>query len=608
MEFTRRLVVKCIILAFVFIGVFFCSKFPSISDSLYWHSQVFRNNSCDYSKIRNFNTGFDIGEVKSLVPAGSTILLIDDSIFSFPATRYQLYPLIVRYYDSSYASNNKNAYLIDYNRTLYKDYSFRTLGTDRRIIDIGNSGFSKNISIPSPAYLKILSFIFITAIYILIGCAFISFLKFAPSGRFHLLFTGYVAGLLLTNIILGLEIIAGLSFNQPMVLISCCALCLLTLGINRFNLKKIFRVPEPTKNENESTYKAYKVLLGATVLFAFAVMCLNFMRPVDIGDALSFWMIKSKMIFHQQAFAFPGVLHNGHPILLPLSVATNYAVLNGVADEFAMWGVNLIYLCLLGQIYAGTLALTKQKIVALFAVFLYVLFYYFAYITLTPTGDQLLMVFLTAATINALLYITSRENSHLALSFFFAMGMVLTKHEGFIFAGILGSLLLFFTFSFSKIKDAKPWLIFIGFASLALLPYLWKEYMTVKGYFHGYDAFSSEPVSLHKIYKLVKVHVYMLNASFFQTGIVLGIIFAFAIQYKKYYLPEVQFLLVMIFLCALYSFFGILPWSLSDILTYAWTASPRLAAQFSPLLVVFLGLVCKEPILNIFGADTKAVS
>ncbi len=595
-------------------GVVLYTKLPSILDLCYWNTVVFLRSGADYPKIRASNAGIDAEEVKGLVPSDAMIFFkfnaetqepfrSDTTVSKVPDDiRYQFYPLSVNRYDSTHINKTGKSYIVDYNSNSPPECAFITLKKGQHLLDMNHSGFLKKTpENRAKESFILLSFLIISATYILIGCLFLGLFKFNAKGLIHLLTSGYLAGLLLVNISLGAELALGLVFTRLLVIATGLTLFLILFGIAGFKPDKIFVFSRQSSLEKNEYARFCNLITVFIVIIAGLVLWLNIIRPVDnYGDAITFWMLKAKMLFHEQAFVFKDVFHKEYPILLPLTVATNYVGLNSIADELAMWGVNVIYICLLSQIYAGVLEITKAKPVALVSVLLYALCYFSSNITLIPTGDQLLMAFLTLSAMNAILFVANGGNNHLALSFFFAMGMALTKQEGCIYASLIGFSILFFTFS--GVKNLKPVLVFVSFSLLGLLNLCWVNYMAGKGYKVSGD-FVSEPISISKIYTLFKAQIFIANSADLQKGIIAGMIFAFAVISKKLQSAEVRFLVFFIFLSWLFTFFALLPWKQSTIANYAFTATPRLAVQSSPLLVILLGILSCDYLLD--GISTK---
>ncbi len=611
---TRFSVTKILISILLFIGLVSYTKIPQIADYCYWHTKVFIKNGCCFPRIRTWNIGLDAEEIKRLLPTNATVFFqfkekssTADSIGKVAdEIIYQFYPLKVKVYDSIHIKATEPNYVIDYTGTLYPNASFLNLKSGQKLVDINHTGFLEaKPGIQQPEYIKVFWFLILSVFYIVIGCLLLNLLKFKATGWLHLLTTGYLGGLLIANIIIGLELLAGFSLSKLLVLATSGILTIIFMSLNRFKIKAIFPQPRTQTALPIGKYTLlYRSILGFTVFVAGLVIYLCVIRPVDYGDAISFWMLKSQMIFHHKAFVFEPVPHADYPILVSLSVSTNYALINMISDEIAGWGVALIYICLLSQIYSGTYMFTRDKLISLITVVLYVLLYFYPYITITPTGDQWIMVFLTCTAINAILYILNRQNEHLVLSFFFAIGLTLTKQEGLVYSSFIGFLILFFTFS--GFRTVKPWLVFIAFSMLGILTFSWKAFLLKKGFYNGQSDFTNEAISLTKIYKLIKTQMLTLNSSDLQKGLVMGILIAFASIYKKMQLIEVQFLVFLIFLSWFFTFFSILPWSLDSMVRLGWTATPRLAVQSSPLIVILIGVLCRDRILEAIKPETRA--
>ena len=328
----RISIIKLILFLLLATGIFSCTKIPLIADLFYWHTTVFFNNDCNYSKIRISETRLDPDEISSSIPEGSTVYFnFKKNKEAFVDMRYLLYPVKVKSYDSTSNISQPGSYLIDFTDSLYKSFPFLLLKTGQHLIDAGHSGFSTNKTLQAipPLYARILSFLLLSLFYVLIGALFLKLLKFKATGLLHLLTCAYMSGFLINTIILGIEIISGCLFTQFLVVITCCSTLLILIAANRFNLKNIFVFEQTPKVENAGNSRLYKVHLTSVLLLLFFIVAINLVRPViDMGDATSFWMLKSKIIFHEQSFIFSDVHKNEYPILLPLSVAANYALMN----------------------------------------------------------------------------------------------------------------------------------------------------------------------------------------------------------------------------------------------------------------------------------------
>jgi hypothetical protein len=569
--------------------------FPRIVDFCYWNSKQFFVNDCSYSKLRTTKFGIDPMEVRAALPSNAVLHVRADSTQKdrvFNVLRYQLYPLGVEYMTAETGDSACSDYVLDLSNDLQTRAREKVLKTGQRIYDFSGDGFSEvPLKIdPFSSGLRIESFLLLMLLQLIVGCLWLRLLKFRSQGLVHLFTHAYLAGLLLSVLLVGAAMLAGFTLTSRLIYTCFGVLGIVLLALRRFKLKGLLECDEKTEEAAKPPKGLYLALLAAVLLIALMIFSTSIFRPVDEGDASVFWLIKSKMMFTEGHFTFSSnIQHNDYPILLPLSVALNYTLLNGIADEMAMWATAVLFLCLLAQIYFAVLTLTRDRIIALSALMAYMLFFYNFYVHCIPGGDQLLMVFLSLSAINALLFILRSEHSYLLLSLFFALGMVLSKQEGFIYALMIG--LLVALFSMSRKQPLRSILILLSYALLLFVNLGWKHYMSAKGYYSGNPDFTGEPITFQKVFLLIKTQVFNLANVELRHAIVILLLLILFIVKKRPLSAEIKFLLSVFLLSMMFVCFAILPWSTTDITNNSLAAVPRLFLQSSPIVIILIAVL-----------------
>ena len=578
-------------------------KLPSMADFLYWNTKQFLTNGMNYDAVRNINTGLDVNMLRKHLPPDAVVIpddgfVADQKDFVFAVRRYQLYPLRVS--DTVPAMHaGTPVYRLTASAPADSAAEYVVLPGGQYLSDLSGSGLQakEDGHGPHTAH-KLLVFALLSLLYFFAGALLIMALRLPFPGWPAMTAISYFAGMILLNGLCALMMLAGMKAGPGLVWLSAACSISVSLLIMRGRLHLPMGQKEPEKRKPSLAAKL-SVLLLLVMLLVLVITII--VRPVDVGDSIAFWMIRAKMIFTEKAFVFdPALAHNNYPFLLPLSAALYYIMLGAIADEMAMWGTALAWILFVMMLTAFLRKITGSPAIARFSVSVFIAVFFNFYIWCNPNGDLLIIFFLCLSVMMALEYLRSGKQAYLLICWLFALGLTLSKQEGYIYA--LGIALLILVLSPVKYRRTAL-LTLAAFLAFPAVTYGWAAFMRVRGFFSGNPDFPDEGLSAEKFWLTLKVQSENVVHEAWPAALLLLFLLLTAIWYRVLKSPEIRFLSAMIFFSLAFTCFAILPWDNREILLHSMTAVPRLAAQSSPLWLLFAMFVMKKALERAGNAD-----
>ena len=432
---------------------------------------------------------------------------------------------------------------------------------------------------------------------IFIGSLSLSLMNFniKSSGRPWFLATSYLLGCFVFTALVWLYLLMGGMLERMALYWLGAFLSLGLLGANKLLSRKDWQQVFCFETSKLVFLKKKKVLAFGLILGLLwaAIFLLTVTTPVRDWDAMSHWIMKAKVIFHNRQLIFDYTHFNYYPILWPLHVAIQFALLGGMFDEMAQWSSAVFFLVFIIQFLKALdiMGLTRRIRYLLAIVFICFAYenpfkHYLASNFIIANAENMILSYLYATLCALLLWIKDRRRTvYLMLSVFLMSGLNLSKFEGgFSTLFLLMSLCPFLFRSQISIKQ-KIWL---GLCLLTvLLPLGWIYWMKACGYYSSFYHFGSL-WTLQKIFLLVKLnfHYFFINNMFLLFLLGTGYLILYP-QGKEWNNME-KFLLPVIFLFILFLGFCSIGWPIHKIVHDFPDAFSRMLMRVAPMVFILL--------------------
>ena len=327
-------------------------------------------------------------------------------------------------------------------------------------------------------------------------------------GRLWYYVTAYLVGYFLSTALIWILMMLGMRLSPGSVLFVWGALAML-LGLP---VSWSVEPREPVPPDRTGGLQAGGLLLAGLLSAATAGV---FIATVSTGvfdwDGMSHWILKSKTVYHYQWLNFEHTHLNIYPLLWPLNIACQFAVLGGMHDELAKWTAGFCFIVFVVQILKALQVLGLRPAARYFAVLFFVVSAFhdltkpWWYVQFTfANAENLFLAFWSALLTVVLAWIRNKDRSrYLWLAFILMAGLNLTKLEGMVATGILilTMLLLYRKIFFSP--RAGTWLLAV-FLSIGL-PLGWMQWIHWQG-FPSALAHFKEGLSLGKFMQLLRLN------------------------------------------------------------------------------------------------------
>lgn len=538
-------------------------------------------------------------QAKSIIPENAKVDLSPrDWVFARCQARYFLYP---------FELNKDWDFFIDYDQSIKDPPSnWKSVKLFRNIIIYAKPGFeflkdSKDESIRSyPTGPIVFTFIWVSLFYVLIGIAVLSLIKipYDPEQRHWFLSTSYLAGFVcLTSFTLGYLILGG-AFEKIHVFIMWTGILLVAIFFSRSdllkNLKLIFCARKTNIEEGSNLIEKLLIVLAAGSLFM--IILTTVLSPVLSWDAMSHWIMKSKVIFTHKALSFSYTTHNDYPLLWPLSVANHFLFAGGMYDELAKWSSALLFLCCISQIVGCLrfMKLSKRLIWMLLNIFL--LGFYSTNMTIAY-AENAFYVFTTGTVFAILASFQNKERfNYLFLTVIMAIGLSSVKQEGIVAVAIIAFVVA--SLGHPMFSNKKNWFFAASIMSVCLFPIVWTFRQYNEGYFRSSIHFS-EIITLDKVQHIVVLMSQSLMLAFEFKGIAILVLFAiFCIVRINKNKDETEiFLFRVSLLLILFSFAAFTCWTTASIAGQMPTLA-RIFLHSVPVIILYLGYQIKALLSN----------
>jgi hypothetical protein len=412
----------------------------------------------------------DIWFAKQVIPNGALIdFTPSEWTFDRVQGRYYLYPL--RVVDSNYD------YFIDFDNSVaepFPDWQVFTLPTGTKIY--AQPGFSlitpQYASIPyDRTKAPIAVFGGTTVLIMIVGSAWLARLKIKTTdiGMIPWISSVYLLGFFILTFILWLFLALKGSLTKPNLIVLWGLTSILSIGINAREMKAVFLTWRPNPDAFFAKIKERGFLLEFSLviilcILLFSIITITVISPATGWDALSHWIMKSKVVFYTQHLDLSYTSHNQYPLLWPLNIAAQFTLLGEFqSDQVAQWTNAGLFLAFIGQLLGavkvlgkgnkwgwlvpiiflldGDLVLNKPGVTGLL----------FSY---AEAGFMAFLTLLISATLGYIRHPDRKE--YLILGIIASLALSSVKFEGFL-ASIIISLALILTQPFSQSR--KLWVL-----------------------------------------------------------------------------------------------------------------------------------------------------
>lgn len=303
-------------------------------------------------------------------------------------------------------------------------------------------------------------------------------------GRLWYYATAYLLGLLFSTAVLWIFMLLGANLSRGVVLGTWAALGFLLLGLSR---RPGFPVPEGPGapiGQNRREGCAAPVLGGLVVAAAAGVFFITVSTGVFDWDGMSHWILKSKTMYYYQQWNFQDTHLNSYPLLWPLHIAAQFALLGGMPDELAKWTSAFCFLSFVIQVSKSLQILGLKPASRYFVLLFYIVsaFHDFTkpwwYVHFTfANAENLFLAFWGGVLTVMLAWMNDKtRKSYLWLALILMTGLNLSKLEGMAATGVLGVTMavLFRRTLMSERAGAWLWAVFLSIG----LPLGWMRWVS----------------------------------------------------------------------------------------------------------------------------------
>jgi len=494
--------VSFVFLIFVFGTLILSSQVRNYFQGAYSTAVSFYKANGNFQVLRLSDPiNFTIQRAKIVIPKDARVGMSPQNwVWTRCKARYALYPFEL-------TKETDWEYFIDFDHGIKNPTDhWKQLTLFRNVVLYAKPGFEFLTKGPSPPLKNypggsiFIVFLGVIVFHILVGTAILSLLNIScqPQQRVWYLSIAYLAGYVCLTLSTWLYLLVGGPFEK-IYMLSLWGLILVLLII--CSKKAWINNLKETMSFKNRTSETGLGLIGKTFLFLSMVLILTIvlltvLTPVLSWDAMSHWIMKSKVIFHQKALVFDYTGHNEYPILWPLNVAIQFLFAGGTYDELAKWTSAALFLSLIVQLISGLrmLRLGERWIWMLISTFL------LCFLTdnmMIAYAENAFYAFFTATMVASIAYFqNNKDKKYFILTVFMAIGLSAVKLEGAIASGIIA--FAFASLGAPPFSNKKYWFNALCISSTCLVTGAWIYWQYKAGYFSE-SIHAQEPFTLEKI-------------------------------------------------------------------------------------------------------------
>lgn len=559
-----------------------------------FHGQVLRDAGFDYQRVRASMTGTLAAQrTRQLLPPGAKIELFPAAWdIDAVALRYELYPVEIR---------PRGDYVLARKPTrgeIPTEWPKKDLPDGMELYAKPGHSFSDNPITPQPQRFPVIAMqaLGIFFFQVMVGYGLLKNLGislFRQNPGFAAV-TWYLSGSLLLALLLwGFLLLGGQLTRASVVVIWALTLTVLVLA-DRIKQRHAQVLPDPAWASHPSTpWFAIKLICrqGLTLVIVGAVFFCAVSLPVNNWDAMSHWVMKAKVFFHQGTLALDYTHSNYYPLLWPLHIAAQFALVGSTADPLARWASGFFFGALVSQVAEGLALLRLQSWQRSVVTGLFLLSFFheplrdwWAVQFTFAHAENIFLAYLTATLVSCLLLISRpQDQRYRTLAVLMAAGLAAAKMEG-------GASLLFVVLALVLSKDTvSPWgpeLRRGGQLLLALvIPLGWIWWARAHGYFSEVYHLRY-PLNFEKLSVLGATWARNLASSSTPQLVLFALVSLRVFAPRRKWTREERFLLAAGVFLSLFVIVAFLGWSEEKIAADFYDVSSRLFLHAVPALVL----------------------
>ena len=566
----------------------FSSKIPIIITKARVTVREFISSGFSYERLSRRDPIFDtIEQAKKIIPKDA---IVDVSPQEWEMdrvkARYVLYPLNMQKIQQEW----------DYFIDLQNVYNGQINGLKNEKLPNGISVFAKpghsfvsqNIQMltPSTAYV-LLVFLLISSLHIFMGTRILSILRInLNDGLLWYFSTSYGLGFCVLTLVVWILLLCGLQLTAMNTIIAWSIVGIFILAFEIKTRRKYLKFITGSPEILKQIYSSFKPSLHTIVFIIVitAVLLITVLNPVTSWDAMSHWLMKSKVIFHEKALNFEFTHHNQYPILWSLGIAINYSLLGGCYDFIAKWQIGIFFLAFILQLRSALLFLGTDKKTVYILLILFIACFYQESITWAYAETPFLYFY--AALLSAIIAWTNNTSTtpYLILGMIFAISLTLIKFEGGIACMIVA---VSVSISYYKhVFKRKNWIWIVGLFLVIFIELAWIEWNRSNGYLPALSHFSSGP-TVEKVKVIISVSIKLASKWQIGSGLFMGILFAALIVLQGKVKEDTLAIFCITMGMVAFSGLALLGWRKDLIVQVGPQAIPRLFLHATPAITLY---------------------
>jgi len=437
---------------------------------------------------RDFKDAAPLMDLRAILPDGAVVQPpLNGNRITFVAARYILYPVPVL---------EEGKYLIDFKGDVvfpleghivsFPDHAWAYAPPGSSFLQA--RGPARAFSVFQAASWSLIFILF----QWLLGAAFLDMFGFPPCRQTLLFYPGlsYLTGYLFFTVSLWLFYLAARGeFVFDLLLVSGVALAGTVFIMHRGIIPKVMKrlvsgchaagcCPAP-----RTLWPG--VLLGAVTA---CIISMTISTPVIDWDGMSHWILKAKIIAHQNQMDFSFTHNNYYPLLWPLNIAAQFVVSGGLYDALAQWTSAALFFVFAGALVNALESLSAGKRAARLMTALFVVLSFrvplgdgqWFYNYRQANAENLFLAFLAGLLLMMIRWFNSRETRYLAMAVVLGTGLVLTKLEGAV--AVAAAMVPVWGLSRRLKITRKEFCLFMLLTLSMALPLLWILWVNGHGY------------------------------------------------------------------------------------------------------------------------------
>lgn len=560
-------------------------------------------NGASYANLRFYDSIMkNAWFAKQVIPNGAKVgFNPSEWVFDRVKGIYYLYPLTV--------DNSNYDYFVDFDKSMadhFPDWHVLSLPTGTKVY--AKPGFSlikpQVFAIPyDRTKAPIAVFGGFTVLMMIVGSAWLARLKIKITdiGWLPWISTIYLLGFFILTFILWIFLAFRWNLTRFNLIALFGLITILSIAINWREMKTAFLswranpITLSLKNREQGFLLEF-ILITTLCILLFSIIIIIITSPAKGWDALSHWIMKSKVVFYNQNLDLSYTHHNQYPMLWPLSISAQFTMLGEFnSDQVAQWTNAALFLAFIGQMMGAIKILGKGDkwmwivpIIFLLNVNLVInnpgtsglLFSY------AETGFMAFLMLLISATLGFIRHPDRKE--YLILGVISSLALSSIKFEGFL-ASVIVSIALVITLPFFQTR--KLWFLLALYCIPGILINIaWRYWLIVEGFNAVSGQFFDFQLTglIQKIPYLWQAFLFTINSdnyNYLLAGLSIAIII---LTYRRNWSHSEVFLSITFIGLASLIMFGIIGWNIDSIKNSAITATYRLWLHALPVFLLIL--------------------